>query len=205
MIKALFLVFDPAATWDRISLTPRRWASVVAGYLLPMLIMTSAVEGLGLFYWGKPRRIVGVVETLTLTQTITYELLQFLLTLVMVFFAAKVIKSMGDTFHGQHTTDQTTTVVVYGLSPLFMLRMVNAIPAVSPWIGWVLGMLLASAILYHGIPRIMKPDPPHAFGLFLTSSILLILVSGIVRFVTWWYLLGKFTRLDDLVARLVGH
>ena len=38
----------------------------------------------------------------------------------------------------------------------------------------------------------MEPDPSHAFGLYLMSALLLVLVSGLVRFVTAAYLGGKF-------------
>ena len=52
----------------------------------------------------------------------------------------------------------------------------------------------------------MEPDPAHAFGLFLMSALLLVLVSGLVRFVTASYLQGKFPKLQviisDLAARL---
>ena len=52
----------------------------------------------------------------------------------------------------------------------------------------------------------LEPDPPHAFGLFLMSSLLMVVVTGLVRFVTWWYLEGKLTKLqalvNDLAARL---
>jgi hypothetical protein len=71
---------------------------------------------------------------------------------------------------------------------------------------WAVGIILCAAVLYHGVPRVMEPDPPHAFGLFFMSSLLLALVSGLVRLVTISYLQGKFVKLQviisDLAARL---
>lgn len=205
MIKALFLVFDPVATWERIALNSRRCFTVFFLDLLPVLILTSVVEAYGLLHWGRARGAVAEVTPFSKTQTFTYEGLQFVLTVIAVWLGAKVIKSLGDTFHGRHSLDQTMTVVVYSLCPMFLLRILNAVPAISPWFGWAFGILLAMGILYHGIPRIMKPDPPHAFGLFLTSTILLTFIMGIVQFVTYWYLLGKFTKLDTLVSHFTGH
>jgi hypothetical protein len=50
------------------------------------------------------------------------------------------------------------------------------------------------------LPRVMEPDPPHAFGLYLMSSLLLILITGLARFVTAWYLAGKLARLEGLIS-----
>ena len=38
--------------------------------------------------------------------------------------------------------------------------------------------MLSIKILYHGVPRIMLPDPPDAFGLYLMSALLLTMVTG---------------------------
>ena len=42
----------------------------------------------------------------------------------------------------------------------------------------------------------MDPDPSHAFGLFFMSALLLVLITGLVRFVTAAYLQGKFPKLQ---------
>jgi hypothetical protein len=113
-----------------------------------------------------------------------------------------MIKSIGETFHGRHTYPQAFTAVAYGLSPLFLFHLLDAFPKVYPWVGWSIGILLSIAALYYGVPRMMEPDPPHAFGLFFMSSLLLVLVSGLVRFVMAEYLLGKFDKLQVIVTDL---
>jgi len=57
-------------------------------------------------------------------------------------------------------------------------------------------------VLYQGVPRMMEPDPPHAFGLYLMSSLLLLFITGLARFVTAWYLQGKFLTVDAFVTSL---
>jgi uncharacterized membrane protein len=134
------------------------------------------------------------------------EIGQLLLSLVVVFVGANMIKSIGETFHGRHTYPQAFTTVAYGLSPLFLLHLLDAFTGVSPWVSWSIGIMLSIAVLYHGVPRMMEPDPSHAFGLFFMSALLLVLVSGLVRFVTAAYLQGKFSKLQviisDVAARL---
>ena len=92
--------------------------------------------------------------------------------------------------------------MAYGLSPLFLLRLLDAFPSVPPWVPWSIGILLSIGALYHGVPRMMEPDPAHAFGLFLMSSLVLLLVTGLVRFVTWWYLEGKLPQAGSVHFRL---
>jgi len=198
MIKSLLLIFDSAPTWERIAAARHRLFFILLAYLLPFLLLTSAVEGYGLVHWGKPRGEVLHVKKLSLVEAVDYESAQLVLSLVIVFVGAKLVKSLGETFHGRNSFTQAFTVVAYGLGPLYLLRLFDAFPGVSPWITWAIGIILAVAVLYNGVPRIMQPDPPHAFGLYLTSALLLAATTGLARFLTAWYLQGKFPKLDAL-------
>ncbi len=75
----------------------------------------------------------------------------------------------------------------------------------SPWVTWTIGIVLSIGVLYQGIPRMMEPDPPHAFGLYLMSAVLLCLITGLERFVTAWYLQGKFVKLDSVISNLAAR
>ena len=112
------------------------------------------------------------------------EAAQLVLSLAVVFVGANLVKSIGETFHGRHTYTQAFTAVAYSLSPLFLLRLFDAFTGISPWATWAIGIVLSIAVLYHGVPRMMEPDPSHAFGLYLMSALLLVLVTGLARFVT---------------------
>ena len=209
MFKALLLIFDPTATWEKVFLARRGMVFILALYLVPLLLITSAGEAYGLIHWGKQRGEVSElahVKAFPPGETLIFESAQFLLSLVVVLAGAKMLKSIGETFHGRHTYTQAFTAVAYGLSPLFLFRLLDAFSSVNPWVTWSVGIILSIAVLYHGVPRMMEPDPSHAFGLFLMSSLLLVLITGMVRFVTWWYLAGKSSKVDafisDLAARL---
>src|SRR5439155_128077 len=121
-----------------------------------------------------------------------FESAQFLLSLGIVFIGARLMKSIGETFHGRHTFTQAFTTIAYSLGPLFVLRLLDSFVGMPPWVSWSIGIMLSIAVLYHGVPRIMQPDPPHAFGLFFMNALLLLLITGLVRLLTSWYLLGKF-------------
>jgi hypothetical protein len=209
MLKAILLILEPMATWEKIFLKRRGMVFIFLAHLLPLLLLTSACEGYGLIHWGKYRGQMKEIEHLkrfTRAEAVLYETSQFVLSLVVVFAGAKMVKAIGETFHGRHTYSQAFSAVAYGLSPLFLLRALDAFPSVNPWVTWSVGILLSVAALYHGFPRMMEPDPTHAFGLFLMGSLLLLLVSGLVRYVTWWFLAGRLGKLEaifsDLASRL---
>lgn len=199
MIKALLLIFEPVATWERIAQNRRGIPFLLFVYLLPMLLIGGAAEGYGLTRWGEWQRDIGQQKYFSIREAALFEAAQLVLILFVVLVSAKVIKSLGDTFHGRHTYAQALTIVVYGLSPWFLMRLMDTF-ALSPWIPWAVGLLLSIAILYHGVPRVMEPDPSHAFGLYLTSSFLLVFITGILRLATVAYLEGKVPELAKYLA-----
>lgn len=205
MIKALLLIFEPPATWERIVQAQRSLRFILFTYLLPLLVLVSMIEAYGLMRWGKVRGDLRHVKTFSLGEAVIFELAQLLLTLLVVFVGAKLIKSLGETFHGRHSFTQSFTVVAYGLGPLFLMRLLDAFPGMSPWVSWGVGIILCVAVLYQGVPRVMQPDPPHAFGLYIMSALLLVIVTGLARFVTAWYLKGKFPGVENALADLISR
>lgn len=205
MIKALLLIFDPLATWDGIARAKRSIGFILLMYLLPILLLTSFGEGFGLVRWGRERgRLQQVlhVQNFSFNHALIFETAQFLLSLLVVFAGARMVKSIGETFHGRHNYTQSFTAVAYGLGPLFLMRLLDAFPKVNPWISWSVGIILTVAVLYQGLPRIMEPDPSHALGLFFMTALLLVLMTGLVRFLTYWYLIGRFSPVEAFVSRL---
>ena len=205
MIKALLLIFNTTGTWERIVLARRSLGFVLAAHLLPLLLLASAAEGYGLVHWGKWQGEIGRIKNFPIREVVVVEAGQLLLALVVVFVGANMIKSIGETFHGRHTYAQAFTTVAYGLSPLFLLRLLDAFRGTPPWVSWAIGIVLSIAVLYHGVPRMMEPDPPHAFGLFFMSALLLALVSGLARLVTASFLQGKFAKLQVVVSEVAAH
>ncbi len=205
MIKALLLIFIPVPTWEQIAAFQRKTSTVLVTYLLPLLLLSTAAECFGLVHWGKPRGEVGRLIPVTFSEAVVYGVGRILFSIAIVFIMAKMIKSLGETFHGRHSFHQVFKLAAYGMSPLFLLRVLNIFPAVSPWATWAVGLLLCIVILYHGLPIIMQPDPPHAFGLYFMTSLLLTFVTGLTCFLTVWYVRGRFGKLDELISMIASY
>lgn len=198
MIKTFLLIFNPAAAWDRIVRDRRSLLFILMVYLLPLLLITSLAEAYGLIYWGKLQGAMQLPKRFTVNEAIAFETAYVALSLTIVFIGAQVVKSMGETFHSRNTYLQTFTLLAYGLSPLFLLHLLDAFRPISPWVSWLIGIFLSWAVLYHGVPKVMEPDPSHGFGLYLVTSIILCLATGLTRLVTAWYLQGKLGELGPL-------
>ncbi|MSU60201.1 MAG: DUF1282 domain-containing protein [Pedosphaera sp.] len=202
MIKAFLLIFEPMQAWERVFRAQRSVGFILFLYLLPMVILSSLAEGYGLVTWGRWQEDLDHLRPFTRGQAVVYEVAQALLSLGVVFIAARILRSLGETFHGRHTFTQGFTTIAYGLSPMFLLRMLDVFPSISPWTTWTIGICLSVAVFYQGVPRIMMPDAPHAFGLFLMNSVLVVLITGLARFVTAWYLSGHFKPVEHMISEL---
>ncbi len=125
---------------------------------------------------------------------IVFETIQAVLLLAMILLSAQILLVVSRTFQTFqkqcHYLDAFTTVA-YSFSPLLWLRLLDASPTFSPWVSWGIGIILTIWVLYQGIPRVMKPDPTHAFGLYLAGIFVMVLTSALARVPTALYLLGE--------------
>ncbi len=204
-MTTFLLILFPIPTWQRIAAAQRQWNVVLAAGFLPVLLLASIVEGYGLVCLPRPRGAMGHRDTLPLKEAILFELLAAVLWIVVVLVLGRLVKALGDTFHGRHSFRQAFTVSAYALGPMLLLRMLDVVPGLSPWLSWGIGMALTASLLYYGIPIIMQPDPPHAFGLYMISVLLTAMVTGLLRFVTGWYIQGRLGKLEALISRVAAH
>jgi hypothetical protein len=205
MIKALLLLVRPVQTWDGIDRSARSVGYILLVHLLPLIILTSVAEGYGLMHWGKKQKgEMPFLKHYQMKEVVVIETAQSLLLLGMVFLGAYAAKSYAGTFHRRHTYRHAFTAVAYGCAPLITMRLGDLSSWLNPWIPWAVGMVLTIAVLYHGLPCILKPDPPHAFGLFFMTSLTLAVINAMLRLVTSFYFIGRFPALEKIVINLAG-
>jgi hypothetical protein len=92
MIKALLLIFDPIATWERIVVAQRRWPFILLGYVLPLLGLSCLAEGYGLMRWGKTAGEIPHVRIFSQNRAVAFESAQLILGLLVIFLGARLIK-----------------------------------------------------------------------------------------------------------------
>ncbi len=203
MIKALLLIFEPVSAWNRIALARRSIFFMVVFYLLPMMLIVGVAEGFGLVEWGREQHLIGGIHLFPVREAVALECTEMALMGLAIIICAYLIKSFGETFHLRNTYQQAFTVVIYGLSPLFLCRLLDVSPALNPWIVWAIGILLSVKVLYLGVPRVMEPDPPHALGLFFMSTLVMTMATAAERLISTGYLSGRFRPVSDVVYQML--
>jgi hypothetical protein len=205
MLNALLLFFSPARTWERIVDSGRGIFYILLTYLLPIMILTALGEGYGLIHWGKWQGEPPHLRKFSTGESVIFECFQFLLSLLIVVINSGLARSVGSTFHGRHTFTQGFVAISYGLAPLFLFRLLNASSDVSPWLSWVVGILFSLALLYHGVPIAMEPDPAHAFGLYTVTALMVLMTTGMLEIITAFYLRGTFPKLEHFITFLAAR
>jgi hypothetical protein len=169
-----------------------------------MMVITSYAEGWGWVHFGKWQGQVAHIKYFTMNEAIIAQALQLLVTCAIVIVNSMILRRTGSTFHTRHTFSESFTTISYGLTPLLLLRSFDAIRGVPSWLPWIVGLFLCFAILYHGVPLVMKPDPAHAFGLYMTTVILLLFTTGLLELGKSAYLTGNFSKLDHFITALAS-
>ena len=182
MIRALLLIIDPTNTWERIENSQHGIVRVFFASILPLLLFTSAIESYGLITWGRERGLEHRAKAVTTDLLIRYEGASLLLSLVLLFVGAWLLKLIAEGFHRRHSYYDAFATAAYSLSPLFLCRALNAIPGINLWISWAIGIFLTLTVLYRGIPRVLKPDPPSALGLYMLASLMVLVATGLANY-----------------------
>jgi hypothetical protein len=201
MIKAFFLMFEGGTAWDRIVQARRSFVFIFFFHLLPMLLIVGGAEWYALTHWGKWQPPLGDYKIFTVREATIFEGVQLITSIIAVLLCTRLLEIIAKTFHGRGTWTQAFTTVVFGLSPMFLLRLLDVSRSMSPYAPWILGMGVSMWILYQGMPRIMLPDPTHAFGLYLSSIIVLVLGTGMFRVLTALYLEGRVDVSHSYIGR----
>ena len=171
-------------------------------HLLPAILLATAVEGWGVNHWGKWQSRFDKLTSFSFKTVVTLEIIQALLFLAMVLVCALVLLQISQTFHdGRTTYRQAFTTMAHGFSPFFLAHMLNCVPMMSPWVVWGIGVMLVIWIMYQGIPRVMQPDPTHAFGLYLSTVLVMVLTSIVASGLPALYLTGHLDLQNSWLSR----
>jgi len=183
MIKALLLIFASSRTWERIARTRRSFLFVLFLYLLPTIALSIAGEISGRNYLASRTPELSH-QVLAPDFIVRYASAELAAGLAVVFICAQVIKQIAATFHNRNTYAQCFIITAYASGPFYLFHLLDAIPQITPWVGFAAGSLFTFGALYSAVPQVLKPDPPHAFGVFLMGGISLTMLNLLARLFT---------------------
>ena len=190
MIKALLLIFAPSYTWERIARARRGIVFVLFLFLIPTVALSVAGEIAGRNYLCQ-RDDALRYKVMGQDFAVRYGAVEAGAWLAVVGLAALGFKVVSETFHNRNTYSQCFVAIAYASAPFYLIHLLDVIPTLNPWISFAVGMFFSFATLYYAVPHVLKPDPPHAFGLFLMGGIVLTMLNVIARLFTLQLLDGK--------------
>jgi len=184
MLKAFLLIFDPAATWEKIADEQRSVGYVSGIFLLPLLLLSVATEGCLLSVFGHAVGPMNSIIPIDLDVILRYGGTVVILTLAIVVGGAFLLTRMGESFHSRHSFQGCFVTLAYSISPLILSHVIDGFPAINTWICYTIGILLSVSLLYRGIPRTLRPEPSNALGMYLFSAVFIIIASGLAHYVS---------------------
>src|SRR5262252_8849919 len=143
IVEPILLTFAPIWAWERAYRAQRGFLNLLFLLVLPLLALSTVAEAFRLVHWGMLQGEFEHRKLFLLGPTVVFEVGQFLLSVIVVFAGAIMLKSVGETFHGRHTFSQAFATVAYALSPFFLVRLLDGIKDLPPWVSWGLGILVS--------------------------------------------------------------
>ena len=191
MFRALLLIFDAEESWKKIAKPPRGILFIFFVHLLPLLLFTLGVEAFAMSRLGEGRTLTGQLNPVQRPAVVAFFVTAVILNLGLVFAIAKVLQWIASSFHGRTTYLQCFTVLAYGLSPLYLAHLLDALPGLNTWVCFGIGLALSVSSVFHGIPEVMRPDAARGFGVALIAAVLLLVSAGLVHFLDIQVLHGE--------------
>ncbi len=177
-VKAILT--SPRTEWPVAAAEPATVSSLYAGYIaivaaLPIIagFIKGSLIGTGM---------LGITVRTPIGMGIVGMLLQYVLTLALVYVMALIINALAPTFGGQKDMVQALKTVAYAWTASW----IAGIAVIVPWLGWLIaiaGAIYSIYLLYLGLPHTMKCPPEKAGGYTAVSIIVAIVLSWIVALI----------------------
>ena len=176
--RAKNIVLTPKTEWDAIATDTTPTPSLVTGYVLPLAALAALAGFLSAAVIGTTVPFTGATFRMPMGWAIGMFIYQLVMAVVAVFVVAFIIDALAPTFGGQKNFNQAIKVAAYSYTPGWIGGMLTVIP----FVGWLLGFLLALYglyLLYLGLPRLMKNPAEKSVG----YTVIVIVVAIVVGFV----------------------
>ena len=194
MLRSLKLIFVAGKEWEKMSLNPPSAVLVFFFSILPLLLVTLAVEGWGLMRFGATHGELGRSFNIPDERVIKYVVFYGVASIAVILGGSLLLRNVAPSFNLRSTFGACFVLVAYGYSPLLLTRIPDAFPQIHTLICWIIGAMLAMRILYHGVGLWLKPEQTKGLGVFMVSVICTVVLSGLVHFASVQVLQGRFLK-----------
>jgi hypothetical protein len=191
------ILMTPKTEWPVIAAEPETTGSLFTKYILIVsalgpvaMVIKSTLIGTSVPFVGTFRMGFGAAISLAVAS--------YVLGLVAVFLFGLIINALAPTFGSQKDSVQALKSAAYAMTAGW----VGGLAQIIPWIGWLIGLLLAIYgiyLLYLGLPHTMKTPPERAGGYTAVTVIAGILLSWVC-----WAIVGSIAARGMFGATAPG-
>lgn len=181
--RAKNIVLTPRAEWPVIEAEPTGINDIYKNYVVPLALIPAVAGFIGTSIIGASIPGVGTVRIGFFAGLIS-AILQFALSLALVYVLALIIDALAPTFRGQKNTLAAFKVAGYSMTPTWLAGVFAIIPSIS--FLSLLG-LYGIYVLYTGLPLLMRVPEEKAFGYTVV-----VVLSAIVLSIVFAAVLGLF-------------
>jgi len=174
------ILLKPSETWDVIDREPATIAGLYSGYVMLLAAIPAVCSLIGLLVFGiggfgfsfRPSPVWLIVQAV----------LQYGLSLAMVYVMALIIEALAPNFGGTKDRIQAFKVAAYSPTASWVAGVFGLLPALA--IIAVLGGLYSLFLLYKGLPKLMKTPEDKALPYTAVVIVVAIVVSIVIGVVT---------------------
>ncbi|HEX2726891.1 MAG TPA: Yip1 family protein, partial [Beijerinckiaceae bacterium] len=180
--RAKNIVVTPKTEWAVVDAEPASVQDIYTRYLVPLALIPAVAGFIGMAIVGISIPGLGTIRT-GFFASVMQAILQFGVSLAMVYLFAVIIDALAPTFGGQRNPLAAFKVSAYSMTPAFLAGIFSLIPALS-FLG-IVG-LYAIYLLYLGLPRLMRAPDDKAVAytavVVVAAIALWIVIFGILAF-----------------------
>ena len=174
------ILTTPKTEWPIAAAEPATVGGLYTGYIA----IIAALPVIGRFIKSTliGYSFLGVTVRAPIGSGITGVVLQYVLSLVLVYVMALIINALAPTFGGQKDMVQSLKTVAYAWTASW----IAGIAVIVPWVGMLVviaGAIYSIYLLYLGLPHTMNCPPDKAGGYAAVSILIAVVLSWIVALI----------------------
>jgi hypothetical protein len=179
--RAAAILLRPSRTWQQIEGEPSHLRTLYRTYVAPLAAVPAVCGALGVAMFGIGFANIGVRQSLV--GTLLEALSGYMLTLVLVYVAARLVAVTAGAFGGVRNDAQALKLVAYSATPVWVAGVLNLYPSLSLPAG-ILAALYSLYILYLGLPLLLRVPEARLLTCFAALLLILLALVGVRNFVS---------------------
>jgi len=177
---------SPEAEWAVIDRENSSPASLLTGYVVPLVVVSAVANFIGNSIVGRTMPFGGTILRVSTGTGLAMAVLSVVLAVLSVVVCAYIIDALAPAFAAQKNGIQAMKLASYAPTPAWVAGIVQILPVLGLFV--LLGALYSLYLLYLGLPRLMKCPQDKAIGYTVVVVLCVIVISLIAGMIPAMFL-----------------